>query len=1100
MKTKLKSFLAWLVHCSGGFLLVRAIHQRLFGPGIRVLFYHRVEDSPAKPDALGRFPLNAEEFDRHLRHLRRFWRVIGLGDAVAALASHRPMPSNAVVITFDDGYRDNYTVALPRLEKYKLPATVFVVSGAVDGHPLWLDEVNRWFGKTTVASLRFRKIDAELSLATLAGRQQAAAQVRSVLKTLGGRELAEALAELRSQLGISGADQPTADPPILSWNELRRLAGSPLITIGAHTVTHPILTQLEGEEVRSEITESCRRIAEELQRPVKVFAYPDGAYNSTTQTVVREAGLVACAATGEGFNPSGSDLTALRRLGAEGVTLSQLALHLAGWDDLREALHRFFAEQSRRLKRWAYSLLELAGFFPLLRYLNRERLTVLVYHGVTTRKSPAQLDTLHVPAKSFRHQMRWLRRKFTPVSLEQVRAALEGGPALPPRPVLVTFDDAYRNNLEVAKPILEELGIPMTLFVPTEFIGQSQCYWLEELEWRVASSPALAVPWGRELFWLRTPAERRWAFRKISKGLVQLAPGERQRAWEEIQHQLPCQESVVPQEVGVSLAGATGVPPVKGHGQDGRATANDTWNPQEPRLTWEELRTLSQAGAEIGSHGASHALLPGLPAAEVRREVGGSKRELEARLGIRVQAFAYPNGSWNAEVRQLVEQEGYTCAFTGQPGTNGRDMDRYLLNRIPINATDNFSEFVSAVSGFSRLGARPVPKILQIGNYPPPQCGWAMQTKLLTEELRRRGAACEVLNINESRKIKSPEYVDVQNGPDYLFKVVKFTLQGYRPHTHVNAESKKGYLLTMAANLTGRALGLPAVMTFHGGLPQSYFPRTDSKFLRWAYRLLFLSAGSITCDSIEIERAIKSYGLNGTPIASIPCFSSQNLTFNQQPLSAPIEEFLAQRDPVFFCFVCFRPEYGLETVLAGMRKFARQHPRAGFIWLGFPAKEVPPAEAFVDAQPGGRPENLLLLGNLDHDTFMTLLSRCFAYFRPHVRNGVSASVLESLAIGVPVVAADNGMRPPGVITYRFEDADDLCAKLEYVVENYGAVKRGLHPQGIEDNIERVAKWLLAEGSRNLKSTTAHFGERRRPQPALSPDGAGRCTHSIPDKA
>jgi peptidoglycan/xylan/chitin deacetylase (PgdA/CDA1 family)/glycosyltransferase involved in cell wall biosynthesis len=652
-----------------------------------------------------------------------------------------------------------------------------------------------------------------------------------------------------------------------------------------------------------------------------------------------------------------------------------------------------------------------------------------------------------------------------------VLASLDGGPALPPRPVLVTFDDAYRNNLEFAKPILEELGIPMTLFVPTDFVGHAECYWLEELEWRVSGSPTVAVPWGRELLWLRTPAERRGAFREISEGLMQLGPAERERAWEEIQRQLPCPCSAVPQDVGVSFGGATGVPPVKGHGQVGRATVNNTSTPREPRLTWDELRTLSQEGATIGSHAASHALLPGLPIEKIQHELASSKRELETRLGIRVQAFAYPNGSWDSEVRQMATQEGYECAFTGQPGTNGRDMDRYLLNRIPINATDSFSEFASAVSGFSRLGKEPVPKILQIGNYPPPQCGWAMQTKLLTEGLRRRGAACEVLNINESRKIKSREYVDVQNGADYLFKVVKFTLQGYRPHTHVNAESKKGYILTMAANLTGRALGLPAVMTFHGGLPQSYFPRTDSKFLYWAYRLLFLSAGSLTCDSIEIERAITSYGINGTPIASIPCFSSQNLTFNKQPLPAQIEEFLAKRDPVFFCFVCFRPEYGLETVLAGMHKFAQQHPRAGFIWLGFPAKEVPPAEAFVDAQPGGRPENLLLLGNLDHDTFMTLLSRCFAYFRPHVRDGVSASVLESLAIGVPVVAADNGMRPPGVITYRFEDADDLCAKLEYVVGNYETVKRGLHPQGIEDNIERVAKWLLEEGTRNLKSAS-----------------------------
>ena len=278
--------------------------------------------------------------------------------------------------------------------------------------------------------------------------------------------------------------------------------------------------------------------------------------------------------------------------------------------------------------------------------------------------------------------------------------------------------------------------------------------------------------------------------------------------------------------------------------------------------------------------------------------------------------------------------------------------------------------------------------------------------------------------------------------------------------THVNAESTKGYVLTMAANLAPRA-----GTTGRDDVPRrsvaEYFPRPDSLFLRWAYRLLFLSAGSITCDSIEIERAIKSAGVNGTPIASIPCFSAQNLNFEKRPLPGPVETFLAERYPVFFTFVCFRPEYGLETVLAGMREFTEKYQRAGFIWLGFPAKEVPPAEAFVDAQPGGRPENLLLLGNLDHDSFMTLLTRCFAYLRPHVRDGVSASVLESLALGVPVIAAENGMRPPGVVSYQFEDGHDLCSKLTYVVENYQTVKSILRPQGIQDNIQRVAEWLLA---------------------------------------
>jgi len=164
-----------------------------------------------------------------------------------------------------------------------------------------------------------------------------------------------------------------------------------------------------------------------------------------------------------------------------------------------------------------------------------------------------------------------------------------------------------------------------------------------------------------------------------------------------------------------------------------------------------------------------------------------------------------------------------------------------------------------------------------------------------------------------------------------------------------------------------------------------------------------------------------------------------------------------------------------------MREFARKRPRAGFIWLGFPVKEMPAVEAFVDAQPGGRPENLLLLGNLDHDTFMTLLARSFAYLRPPACDGVSASVLESLALGIPVIAGENGMRPPGVVTFRFGDADDLCAKLEHVVKNYAAVKNGLRAQGVEDNIGRIADWVLAPGRTAPAAPVAQAAAPREPQ-------------------
>jgi glycosyltransferase involved in cell wall biosynthesis len=250
-------------------------------------------------------------------------------------------------------------------------------------------------------------------------------------------------------------------------------------------------------------------------------------------------------------------------------------------------------------------------------------------------------------------------------------------------------------------------------------------------------------------------------------------------------------------------------------------------------------------------------------------------------------------------------------------------------------------------------------------------------------------------------------------------------------------------------------------MTFHGGLPQTYFPRRDSRFLLWAYSLLFKSAGKIQCNSPEIREAIRSYGTNGLPIAAIQGFSPQYLNFQEQPLPAESEAFLRDHDPVMFCYVCFRPEYALPELLEAMSMFTSAHPRAGFIWLGFPAKEFKLAKEWLAQMPGGNPRNLLLLGNLDHETFLSLLTRSTAYVRPPECDGISASVLESLALGTPVVAAANGRRPPGVVTYRFADPVDLCAKLEYVTANYEAVKQGTRATPTADHIGLTADFVLS---------------------------------------
>lgn len=103
--------------------------------------------------------------------------------------------------------------------------------------------------------------------------------------------------------------------------------------------------------------------------------------------------------------------------------------------------------------------------------------------------------------------------------------------------------------------------------------------------------------------------------------------------------------------------------------------------------------------------------------------------------------------------------------------------------------------------------------------------------------------------------------------------------------------------------------------------------------------------------------------------------------------------------------------------------------------------------------------NVMLLHNLDHDHFMTLLSRCFATIRAHSGDGVCASVLESLALGIPVIASDDCSRPPGVITYETLNSADLCAKLTHLLENYEEFKKQLTRPKIGRNTDRMVELL-----------------------------------------
>lgn len=211
---------------------------------VPILMYHSIDDSSSAAC------VKPKRFDEQLAYLfKSGYQAVDLDAVYNCLTQGAPLPSKPIVITFDDGYRDNLENAYPVLKKYGMCATIFLPTGYMDG-------TNRW-------------------------NEAEGAQKR----------------------------------PLLSWTEVRLLAGDPLISFQAHTCTHPKLSQIHLDQVRDELKRSKETIEDRLGRPCNHLAYPYGDFNIPVRDTAEECGFHTASSTRWGRNRPGVDLFSLYRIG-----------------------------------------------------------------------------------------------------------------------------------------------------------------------------------------------------------------------------------------------------------------------------------------------------------------------------------------------------------------------------------------------------------------------------------------------------------------------------------------------------------------------------------------------------------------------------------------------------------------------------------------------------------------------------------------------------------------------------------------------------------------------------------------------------------------
>ncbi len=296
-----------------------------------ILTYHRFSK--------GKHPLkiSGEEFGHHLAYLKKHNDVLPLSYLAEMLAINEKLPPNSVAITIDDGYADAYEVAFPVLKKFDFHATLFAITDFVEGKIwLWTDKMRFILQQTAKNKLHVEFENYDTIEADLVGdfhRSNVADQVNSILKKMPNSKKEAKILEIAKSMDVDVPETPPMEFAAITWEMAREMDANNL-NIESHTVTHPILTNIDQNQLNFELAGSKKRLETQLDRAVKAFCYPNGVFDENVWKAVENAGYSAAVTTKYGFAQKGQNGFLINRVDAQADILD-FAQTVSGFESFK---------------------------------------------------------------------------------------------------------------------------------------------------------------------------------------------------------------------------------------------------------------------------------------------------------------------------------------------------------------------------------------------------------------------------------------------------------------------------------------------------------------------------------------------------------------------------------------------------------------------------------------------------------------------------------------------------------------------------------------------------------------------------------------------